>query len=248
MIYLHKIIPLFFSPLILFMALIFYGAYAKKKGACYTGITLLYLLSTPIVSDEIFRFTEDYAVKKTISTIPKANAIVVLSGTISHTKSEDGLVEQWGTPNRFFGGIALIKAQKSDQLIFTKALMPWSTSKTTEGDVLKKMALSLGVPEASIHLTKEVQNTRDEAVEVKAVLNIENPEVILVTSAFHMARAKKLFEREGIRVIPYPVDFMVAIDATTPMDFLPNTHALWLTDTAVREFIGRLYYKFVSLS
>ena len=228
------------------MALTLYGTYVKKKWACYTGITLLYLLATPIVSDQIFRFTEDYAVKKTISTLPKVDAIVVLSGSISHPKSEDGLVEEWGDPDRFFGGIALIKAQKSDQIIFTKALMPWSTSKTTEGDVLKKMALSLGVPEASIRLTKQVQNTRDEAVEVRAVLNSANPEVILVTSAFHMTRAKKLFEREGIRVIPYPVDFRVSIDSTTPTSFLPNTHALGLTDIAVREFIGRLYYKFVS--
>lgn len=232
----------------LFMALILYGTYTKKRGACYIGITLLYLFATPIVSDQIFRFTENYAVKKTISTLPNADAIVVLSGTISHTKSEDGLVEQWGDPDRFFGGIELIKAQKSDTIIFTNALMPWSASKTTEGDVLKKMALSLGVTEASIRLTKEVRNTRDEALEVKAVLNSTNPEVILVTSAFHMTRAKTLFEREGIRVIPYPVDFRVSIDAITPMDFLPNLHALLLTDTAVREFIGRLYYKFVSLS
>ena len=230
------------------MALTAYGTYAKKRGACYIAITLLYLLATPIVSDQIFRFTEDYAVKKTLSTLPNADAIVVLSGSISHTKSENGLVVIWGDPDRFFGGIELIKAQKSDKIIFTSALMPWSASKTTEGEVLKKVALSLGVTEASIRLTKEVHNTRDEALEVKAVLNSTNPEVILVTSAFHMRRAKTLFEREGIRVIPYPVDFKVSIDAITPMDFLPNLSALLLTDTAVREFIGRLYYKFVSLS
>ncbi len=230
------------------MALILYGTYVKKRWACYIAVTLLYLLATPIFSDQIFRFAEDYAVKKTISTIPKADAIVVLSGMISHTKSENGLVEQWGDPDRFFGGIELIKAQKSDQIIFTNALLPWSISKTSEGDFLKKTALSLGVTEASIRLTKEVRNTRDEALEVKAVLNSVNPEVILVTSAFHMARAKTLFEREGIRVIPYPVDFKVSIDKITLMDFLPNANALVLTDTAVREFIGRVYYKFVSLS
>lgn len=248
MIYLHKIIPLFLSPLMLCMVFVIYGAYAKKRSASYIAIASLYLISTPIVSDQIFRFTENYAIKKNISNLPRADAIVVLSGMISHTQSENGLVEQWRDSDRFFGGIELVKANKSDQIIFTKALMPWSTSKITEGDVLKKMALSLGVAETSIRLTKEVRNTRDEAVEVKSVLTKENPEVILVTSAFHMTRAKTLFEREGIRVIPYPVDFKVSVDATTPMDFLPNVHALLLTDTAIREFIGQIYYKFTSLS
>jgi uncharacterized SAM-binding protein YcdF (DUF218 family) len=232
----------------LFMALTVYGTYAKKRWVCYSAVALMYSFSTPVVSDGIFRFIEDYAIKKTISTLPKADAIVVLSGTISHIKSEDGIDEQWGNPNRFFGGIDLIKGHKSDQIIFTSALMPWSISKNTEGDVLKKMALSLGVAEASIRLTKEVRNTRDEALEVKALIGSPNPEIILVTSAFHMTRATTLFEREGIRVIPYPVDFKVAADAITPMDFLPNARALRLTDNAVRELIGRLYYKYVSLS
>lgn len=248
MIYLHKIIPLFLSPLMLCMAFALYGAYVKKRSMSYIAIASLYLLSTPLLSDQIFRHTENYAVKKNISNIPRADAIVVLSGMISHTQSEDGLVEQWGDSDRFFAGIELVKADKSDQIIFTDALMPWSTSKIREGGVLKKMALSLGVAEASIRLTKEVRNTRDEAVEVKSVLNKQSPKVILVTSAFHMTRAKMLFEREGIQVIPYPVDFKVSINATTPMDFLPNVHALSLTDTAVREFIGQIYYKFGSLS
>lgn len=230
------------------MAFALYGTYIKKRSTSYIAIASLYLLSTPIVSDPIFRLAENYAVKKTIANLPQADAIVVLSGMISHTQSENGIVEQWGNPDRFFGGIELIKAKKSDQLIFTNALMPWSTYTTTEGEVLKKMAISLGVAEASIRLTKEVRNTRDEAVEVKAVLKNENPEVILVTSAFHMTRATTLFEREGVRVIPYPVDFKVSVNAITPMDFLPNVHALMLTDTAIREFIGRLYYKLFSLS
>jgi uncharacterized SAM-binding protein YcdF (DUF218 family) len=248
MIYLHKIIPVFLSPLLFFLALIFYSNYKEKKRTCYFSIVLLYFLSTPIVSDQVFRFTENYAIKKNVASISKADAIVVLSGMISYTQSEDGLVEEWGDPDRFFGGIDLLKAQKSDQIIFTRAVLPWSITKTSEGDVLKKMALSLGVSETSIRLTQEVGNTKDEAVAVKVALGIKEPEIILVTSAYHMVRAKKIFEREGIRVIPFPVDFKVSVDKKTPMDFLPSPAALMLTDIAVREFIGRIYYMFLSLS
>ena len=39
------------------------------------------------------------------------------------------------------------------------------------------------------------------------VLNIENAKVILVTSAFHMRRAQRIFEAADIKVIPFAVDF-----------------------------------------
>ena len=31
--------------------------------------------------------------------------------------------------------------------------------------------------------------------------------ILLVTSAFHMRRAQRLFERQGPKVLPFPVDF-----------------------------------------
>ena len=35
----------------------------------------------------------------------------------------------------------------------------------------------------------------------------KNSKVILVTSAFHMPRAQKVFQNQNLKVIPYPVDF-----------------------------------------
>ena len=57
-----------------------------------------------------------------------------------------------------------------------------------------------------------------------------------------MPRAKKLFEQAGFEVSAYPVDFGVEARETTPMDFLPSARAFKNTDTAVREFLGRVYY------
>ena len=33
------------------------------------------------------------------------------------------------------------------------------------------------------------------------------PHIILITSAYHMKRAKTIFQRRGFIVTPYPVDF-----------------------------------------
>ena len=64
-----------------------------------------------------------------------------------------------------------------------------------------------------------------------------------MTSAYHMYRAKKLFENQGLIVIPYKVDYKVAGNSeVTIMDLLPSAINLELTETGIREIIGRLFY------
>ena len=62
-----------------------------------------------------------------------------------------------------------------------------------------------------------------------------------------MKRAKKVFEREGINVIPYPVDFRSKVSLrdsfTNPLQWIPNAHALRSNSIAVREIIGRFVYR-----
>ena len=50
-------------------------------------------------------------------------------------------------------------------------------------------------------------NTADEAVAIRRLLPARQSRVLLVTSAFHMRRAQRLFERQGLQVLPFPVDF-----------------------------------------
>lgn len=72
------------------------------------------------------------------------------------------------------------------------------------------------------------------------------PRIILVTSAFHMRRAKMLFERQGFEVEPFPVDFQVSDrPTTTVLSFLPSAQALAKSEMAMREGVGMLYYTFI---
>ena len=247
MIYLHKILPLLFSPIFLLIILLAICIFLKKRGFSLLLLIVFYMVSTPIVSDYVFRKTEHHAVKKRVGSIQPADAVVVLSGMLTNIQAEVGTADEWSDPDRFFDGIKLYQANKAPILIFTKGQLPWSQSQLSEGDILKSFATQLGVPESKILLTDIVKNTREEAQEVKKLLSTKNPDrksqIILVTSAFHMPRAKLLFEKEGIEVTPYPVDFKVSTDVMTVMDFLPSARALYLVDIAVREWLGLMYYK-----
>jgi uncharacterized SAM-binding protein YcdF (DUF218 family) len=212
------------------------------KKLIYIAIGVLYILSTPIFSNNFFKIVEGSEYRKPISAIDSANAIVVLSGMLEINEVGDSTYIEWGDTDRFFGGIALFKTGRSQKLVFTGGKMPRDIAKKTEGEVLKEYGISNGTPSEKIFVTKEVENTADEAVAVKELIS-PSKRIILVTSAYHMYRAKRLFEKQGFIVIPYKVDFKSERNnKITIIDFLPSANNLELTEIGIREIIGRLFY------
>ena len=242
MIYLHKILPTFFLPIMLFTIVILIGLIKNKKKIIYIAIGVLYIISTPIFSNNFFKLVEGSEYRKPISAIDSADAIVVLSGMLEINEVGDSTYIEWGDPDRFFGGIALFKAGKAQKLVFTGGKMPWDKVNKTEGEVLKEYAIANGIETNKIFVTKDVENTADEAVAVKGLIS-PSKRIILVTSAYHMYRAKRLFEKQGFIVIPYKVDYKNSNNkVVTILDFLPSADNLKTTEIGIREIIGRLFY------
>ena len=103
-------------------------------------------------------------------------------------------------------------------------------------------AIKQGIPKENILLTDYVQNTDQEAQSVKQLLTSNNPRIILVTSAFHMPRAKKVFDAQKIKVFPFAVDYKNSENKITFLDFIPSASSFSSTSFAIRELIGRFYY------
>ena len=83
----------------------------------------------------------------------------------------DSTYLEWGDPDRFFGGIALFKAGKAQKLVFTGGKIPWNQAKKTEEEVLKNYEISNGIASEKIFVTKELENTAEEAVAVKELIS-----------------------------------------------------------------------------
>mgnify|MGYP000492167712 CR=1 FL=1 len=242
MIYFHKILPLIFSPLFFIISLIIFGLIIGSKKISLTGVIILVILSTPIVSDKLIAYLEsDYELIKP-SKVESADAVVVLSGMVKTIQTKNGLDYEWGeAADRIFAGIDLFKSNKAPVLILTGGKLPWSIG-VPEGEYLRDVAIDLGVPKKDILITENVENTDQEAKAIKKILLLDNPKVILVTSAFHMPRAQKVFEAAGLSVSPYAVDFLSGVEKVKIMDFIPNADAFKDTSFFIREIIGRLYY------
>ena len=241
MIYLHKILPLIFSPLMLVIGLIVLGIIFNLRKFSLVGIIVLILSSLPIISNKFIAYLEKDYQPIEIADVENVDAIVVLSGMIRVIGDEENLKYEFtDSVDRFFAGLDLFNNNKSPILILTRGKMPWSLG-IAEGEYLKELAIKYGVSEENIILTDEVQNTDQEAKAIKKILT-ENSKIILVTSAFHMPRAEKVFKAANINLIPFPVDFQNSKSKTTMMDFIPSAGSLFDTSHFFREMIGRLYY------
>ena len=242
-IYLHKILPLIVSPLFLFLFIIFCGIIIKSRRIIIIGTLTLIFFSLPIISFKLNKYLEkDYSIEE-VSNIKEADAIVVLSGMVKRIKIEDKLKYEFGDAvDRILSGMDLFRNNKAPLLILTRGHLPWQYG-IPEGEYLKKFATKYGIPKENILLTDNVQNTEEEAKSVKNILKIDSPKIILVTSAFHMNRASKIFKAENFDVIPFAVDFL-NLRKMTFIDFIPSASALKGTSHFFREMIGRLYYYF----
>ena len=251
MIYLHKILPLFVLPVGITLMLVLAGVRLRRRALIWSGVAVLWLSSTPFVSGLAVRAAEGWAERGLAADASEADAIVVLSeGRV--VVPGKAAVSEWNDADRFFGGVELFKAGKSPLLVFTGGAAPWEPNAAPEGDLLAQYAKAMGVPDEQIVKTPRVTNTAEEAQAVATLLRGRlsgptwrggPPRVLLVTSAFHMPRARGLFERAGMSVIPFPVDFKVSAGRTvTLLDLLPTAGALRGTEMALREGYGRLFY------
>jgi len=184
------------------------------------------------------------------SLVAPSDGIVVLSHG-RHLPPGNSKIIEWYDPDRFLAGINLYKANKSHRLIFTGGINPFNSDLPPEGEIYIKEAISMGLPKKNLFTTYPVNNTFQEAKAIKKLLNDVAPSIqkriILVTSAFHMKRAKKVFENEGIIVQPYPVDFKVSnisffSSLRNPLKWVPSSSYLYKSSEAIREIIGRIIY------
>lgn len=243
MVFLSKFLPLLVLPIGITLFLIAVGLLRRRRRWHVMAAAWLWLCSIPAVGNTLARRMESGAVRIAASDAPAADAIVVLSGG-RVVAPGPAKISEWDDPDRFFGGVELYQAGRAPLLIFTGGWFPFAPSAPLEGDVSAQFARAIGIPAAAILTTGRVVNTAEEARAVADLVHGRSPAVsriLLVTSAFHMARASRLFEAAGFAVVPFHVDFAITeASSLSVLDFVPTANSLLRTQTAMREAYGRV--------
>jgi len=252
---LNKLLPIFFSPIVLVCIAIVLGAVLRQRRWSIAGAVFLLLASLPVVADRLFAWSQASVVPSDLAETVRpaatsndaqrpADAIVVLGGAMSYVRPAGEPIAEWGDAiDRVFGGIALARAERASRLIFSGGSSIGQEGLPSEGDRARELAIQAGIPADRIEVSPQALNTAEEAATIRKMLGATRPKIILVTSAFHMPRAQVTFETEGFEVLPYPVDFRAPVRRMPLMNWLPDPKALEKTDLVIREALGRGYYR-----
>lgn len=244
MLLLNKILPIFFLPVGWAMILIVVAIWRRKRWPAVTALIVLYVFGIPLTGNTLLTLIERGNPPVALSTAEKADAVVALGGIFGPATGEDFVPNYADGTARFEGAIALWEHHKADWVIFTGARISWLGQSEVEGAVSKRNAVARGVPADRIVITTDVDNTRQEAMAVAALMKERGwKKVILVTSAWHMPRAAHLFRKAGVSFTPFPVDFRHNPERHLSLiDFFPTADSLGCTSLVLREWYGTAFY------
>jgi uncharacterized SAM-binding protein YcdF (DUF218 family) len=257
-IFLSKLLPLFVYPLGLASVLLLLALAANKdprtrSGFIIAAIVVLWLSSTTGFSNLLARSLEwRYP---TPQEIPATDVIVVLGGGTEPAADPRPSVEVNGAGDRVLYAASLYKSGKAGHILLSGGTISWlDEGSTTPAEDMASILTAIGVPAEALWLETESQNTYENALFSKEILaENEIDRILLVTSALHMPRSVALFEKQGLEVIPVPVDFTITEDESPQtrsnallgkiIDVIPQVSNLSLTTNAMKEYIGFFIYK-----
>lgn len=178
---------------------------------------------------------------------PQADAIMVLGGGMGSNTNAYPYGEMWTSADRAWHGARLYKAGKAPRVFVTN-----------DADIL--LLTDLGVPREAICDPSEARNTEEEARFIAGAMKQvkvkdggeQRTKVLLVTSAWHMRRARLMFEKyaKGVEVVPAATDYEALVMYGWKMDFgwgdlLPSSTALFINSYLVKEIVGYWGYRWL---
>jgi len=172
-----------------------------------------------------------------VTELPAAQVIVVLGGGIEVPQSGRPDLNQ--AADRMWHAARLYKAGKAPVLILSGGLA-FAEGTMSEAASMQVFLRDLGVPDVAMLLEERSVNTRENA-QLTAELMRERgmQSLLLVTSALHMPRSVRLYEAQGLKVIPAATDHEFR---TYPVwrSLLPDAQALDGSGRAFKEALAWL--------
>lgn len=211
------------------------------------GVLIFYLLSIPPVSNLLAYSLESRYRMPSEDVLSNLEAIVVLGGGFLPADEFRKCAEPSAfTYIRLFNGVEVFK-QSGAKILVLSGGCPWPGD-MSEAEVMKGLALKLGVLPDRIITETGSRNTMEQAAEVAKLFPPDGKRRIgIVTSAIHMFRSENAFRKKYPRdaVVPIPVDYASCPSGSGPAigNFIPSAGAFFLSSAVTHELIGMIWYK-----
>ena len=235
--------PLFIVFVLLFISFILFLLNCKKKSGALIlllSIVLMYGASIAPVANYLCYYLEKDYINNPITGDRNIDAIVVLG---HGTKDINALKDTFNTE---MGSLRLLHAV----VVYNKTGAKYfvcsgkGDGKTSQAEVMARLAGKLGVPKEKIKMESNSKNTGENAAEVNKMFVNKNINVGLVTSAFHMKRSEREFKKYFNNVLPLPAHYLYSSPMGNPViKYMPQSEELYKTSLAFKEIVAQLWYR-----
>ena len=254
--FLSKLLPLFLYPLGLACVLLVVALVMSWRRSRWVplpvvlALIVLLLGSNSWVANSLVRSLEWQHIP--VGKLPTADAIVLLGGATKSAFPPRPAVDLSEEGDRVLYAAQLFREGKAPVVIASGGRIDWRGGGLAESSDMADILVSLGVPNSAILQDSKSLNTYQNAVNVRQIMQEQGiRRVLLVTSAMHMPRSLRIFQRQGIEAIPAPTDFLItqqeinepsSSPQATLLNLVPDADQLQNTTRALKEYIGTVVY------
>lgn len=238
-----KLLLFLFRPLIWIVLVFLYALLTKhprrKTLAFRVAFGMLLFFTNPFVIAKLLGAYE--AVPVQLLPSQKFTTGILLGGLVSYNPADNrGYFNN--ASDRFIETALLYKRGHISNIIVAAGNGYITKNNFSEAGFIKTNLVALGIPSERIFTDGLSRNTLENAANAKRLsdsIHLRGP-YLLISSAMHLPRAAKVFQKAGIPVTLYPCDFLSRGGGNNFFEdyVLPSSSALGRWDNLIKEAIG----------
>jgi uncharacterized SAM-binding protein YcdF (DUF218 family) len=221
-----KIVQFYIEPLnwvMIFLVISLFFLGLRKPHLCKRFLLLaladVLLVGWLPTSEGFLRALEDATPKINLTQMSEKDfsGIIILGGAIEggQIALDRGEVSIYSSAERVTKAFELIRRYPELPFIFSGFSGRLSPQGLSEAEAFKTLIAEQGLPDKLAHYENQSRNTYENVVFMKPMIlelgaksanDIQKP-WLLITSASHMYRSLKIFQKQGIEVVPVIVDY-----------------------------------------
>ncbi|SFN90808.1 Uncharacterized SAM-binding protein YcdF, DUF218 family [Cohaesibacter marisflavi] len=230
------------------LAMLFAGAVVPARWGLTITLLILVLVLSPLTDMALAKLETTYPTNPDLTKGKPIDGILVLGGSIV-----TGHSETWKQPELNHAGERITEAARLARLLPDIPIfisggnaspldVVLGNRGASEAEMTRDLLVGMGVEASRIQIETKSRNTAENATfSARLVGDDISKHWLLITSAFHMARSMRSFERAGwTDLMPYPVDHRTNL-SSKPFSWYPGGK-IERADLLIKELVGLVVY------
>jgi uncharacterized SAM-binding protein YcdF (DUF218 family) len=243
---LSKILAFVLNPLVWVILLLLWAMFSKrqprKKKLLLFTFLIFFLFGNSFLQNEAAILVE----KKYRQSKPETKTTygILLGGFCFYDETTEN-VHLAESGDRFFQAIKLFNQGFFDTLVVSGGSGSFTQPEQREAAFIYDYFVQNKWDTNKLIIEKESRNTRENALLTSELIADKSSPVYLITSGFHMKRAKSCFHKVGFEVIPHATHFLSdpGRKYTFESFIIPSPKTFMKWELMTKEWLGYLIYK-----